>query len=103
MDKQQILLKIKGLLSFLGESDISLSLEEHDVLRFTVISDHFRGIHLTKRIDIVSHAILDYSTTELVTYDLIINPLTFNEVKLGISETKSTDRSNDQSGLVAHP
>lgn len=104
MDKQQILLKIKELLSFLGKSDISLSIEEHDVLRISVVSDHFKGIQLTQRIDIVSNAILDLSTTKLVDNDLIINPLTFNEVKLGIRETEALDRSkNDGRGLVAHP
>lgn len=104
MDREQVFLKIKELLNFLGESEISLSLEEHDVLRLEVVSDYFKGIHLTKRIDTVSRAILSYSTTELVHYDLIINPLTFNEVKLGIRETEAVGHSkNDGRGLVAHP
>ena len=104
MDREQILLKIKEMLSFLGESEISLSLEEHDVLRLEVVSNYFKGTRLIKRIDIVSRAILAYSTTALVRYDLIINPLTFNEVKLGIRETESVDNSNDgDRGLVAHP
>lgn len=104
MDKQQILLKIKELLSFLGKSEISLDFEDHDVLRIRVISDHFKDIRLTERIDIVSTAILDLSTTELVDNDLIINPLTFNEVKLGVKETGVSDHhSKDDRGLVAHP
>lgn len=104
MDKQQILLKITELLSFLGKSDISLELEEHDVLRIKVVSDHFTGIRLTQRIDIISNAILDFSTTELVDYALIINPLTFNEVKYGIKETDSANSvTKGDKGLVAHP
>jgi len=104
MDREQVLLKIKELLSFLGESEISLFLEEHDVLRLEVVSDYFKGIHLTKRIDTISKGILPYSTTTLINYDLIINPLTFNEVKFGIKETETTNSSSTGNrGLVAHP
>jgi stress-induced morphogen len=104
MDTEQVLLKFKTALSFLGESDISLKLEEHDVLRVKVVSDHFKGIRLTQRIDIISNAILDFSTTDLVDYGLIINPLTFNEVKLGIRETETAaNPNNGDRGLVAHP
>lgn len=104
MDKQQVLLKFQTALSFLGKSDISLTLEEHDVLRVKVVSDYFKEINLTQRIDIISNSILDFSTTELVGYGLIINPLTFNEVKLGIRETESVNvAKNDNKGFVAHP
>lgn len=104
MDREQILLKIKELLSFLGESEISISFEEHDVIRLEVVSNYFKGIRLTKRIEIVSKAILDYSTTTLVHHDLIINPLTFNEVKLGIRETEAAGYiNNNDKDLVAHP
>ena len=73
-------------------------------MRISVISDHFKGIRLTRRVDIVSNAILDFSTTQLIDYDLIINPLTFNEVKYGLKEIDST-KSVIKSGkdLVAHP
>jgi len=103
MDKQQILLKINELLSFLGKSEITLNFEDHDVLRITVVSDHFKGIRLIQRIDIISKAILDLSTTELVDHDLIINPLTLNEAKLGIRETEAIGHTkNDGRSLVAH-
>jgi hypothetical protein len=46
MDKQQILLKIKELLSLIGKSDISLDIDENEVLRISVVSDYFRGMRL---------------------------------------------------------
>ncbi|WP_408096340.1 hypothetical protein ACJVC5_14975 [Peredibacter sp. HCB2-198] len=59
---------------------------------------------LLKLKELLSNAILGLSTNELVDHDIIINPLTFNEVKLGIRETESLGHSsNGDRGLVAHP
>ena len=94
MEHEQTTSKIKDLLSFLN-ADITVTEEPHDVIRVLVVSDTFKGVHLTKRIDMVSEALLDLAMNYLDEYQLIINPLTFNEVNLKISETVASETHDE--------
>ena len=78
--------------------------ENDDVVKIEIISNIFKDLILTKRIDVVSNAILDISTTDLIDYNISIIALTENEVNLGLKENGNSNVIvSDGEGFAAHP
>ncbi|MFT6630084.1 MAG: hypothetical protein ACJAS4_000018 [Bacteriovoracaceae bacterium] len=100
MDAEQILNLFNNQTSELS-ADVTLFQEEADILRFEVVSSQFRGIRLSKRIDMVSVKILDLCQNEFSDYSVVINPLTKIEKEQGISETKPISNVSNDNGMVA--
>ena len=95
MDKETSLIKVRKLLeSAIGDCEVQFKSEPHDVIRIVVVSDTFRPHNIIKRISLVSESILDVSTTDLVDYDLIIRPFTFDEMKK--AKKKKKKKSNEE-------
>ena len=104
MDRKSILIKLENALSTLGDVKSNVLFENDDVVKVEVISNIFRDVILTKRLDMVSDAILDISTTDLVDFNISIIALTENEVKLGLKENGNSNIivSNGE-GFAAQP
>ena len=86
MDAKQILNLLNDSLSSLS-ADIEIFKEANDVLRIEVISPLFKGMRLSKRIDLVTEKILSLCQNELSNYSIVINSLTRAEKDFGVSET----------------
>lgn len=104
MDRRSVLIKLKTALATLGDVKTDVLFENDDVVKVEIISNIFKDIILTKRIDMVSNAILDISTTDLIDYNISIIALTENEVNLGLKENGNSNVivSNGE-GFAAHP
>jgi len=104
MDRGSVLIKLETALATLGDAKTDVSFENDDVVKIEIISNIFKDVILTKRIDMVSNAILDISTTDLFDYNISIMALTENEVNLGLKENGSSSVivSNGE-GFAAHP
>ena len=100
MDAKQILNLLNDSLSSLS-ADIEIFKEANDVLRIEVISPLFKGMRLSKRIDLVTEKILSLCQNELSNYSIVINSLTRAEKDFGVSETGQTVESNNRGGLAA--
>ncbi len=104
MDRKSILIKIENALATLGDVKSTVLFENDDVVKIEVISNIFRDVILTKRLDMVSNAILDISTKYLVDFNISIIALTENEAKLGLKENGNSNIivSNGE-GFAAQP
>ena len=100
MDAKQILNLLNDALSDLG-ADIEIFKEDNDVLRIEVISPLFKGVRLSKRIDLVTEKILGLCQNELSDFSIVINPLTRAEKDFGVSETSQSTKSDGNGGLAA--
>jgi len=87
MDKNKISGIIENALSSISYKELTIALEENDVVNIEIVSNEFKGIRLLKRIARVSDLCKDASMNELQNLDLVFIPVTENEKKLGISET----------------
>ena len=90
MERASVILKLEKALSSFGESKASVKFESDDVVKVEIVSNLFKDVILTKRIDMVSKAILDISTTDLIDYNIAIIALTENEAKLALLSSKIT-------------
>jgi hypothetical protein len=86
VDKKSIVLKIADALNIFEKSETSVKFESDDVVRIEIISNVFKDIIITKRIDMVSNAILDISMTDLREHNISIIALTENEANKGLKE-----------------
>lgn len=104
MDRRSVLIKLETALATLGDVKVDVLFESDDVVKIEIISNIFKGVILTKRIDMVSNAILDISTTDLIDFNISIIALTENEVNLGLKENGNSNVivSNGE-GFAAHP
>lgn len=104
MDRGSVLIKLEKALATLGDVKTDVLFENDDVVKIEIISNIFKDIILTKRIDMVSNTILDISTTDLIDYNISIMALTENEVNLGLKENGNSNVivSNGE-GFAAHP
>ena len=104
MDRRSVLIKLETALTTLGDVKMDVLFENDDVVKIEIISNIFKDLILTKRIDVVSNAILDISTTDLIDYNISIIALTENEVNLGLKENGNSNVivSNGE-GFAAHP
>lgn len=104
MDRRSVLIKLEAALTTLGDVKTDVLFENDDVVKIEIISNVFKDIILTKRIDMVSNAILDISTTDLIDYNISIIALTENEINLGLKENGNSNVivSNGE-GFAAHP
>lgn len=104
MDRKSVLIKLENALATLGDVKTDVLFENDDVVKVEVISNVFRDVILTKRLDMVSNAILDIATTDLVDFNISIMALTENEVKLGLKENGNSNIivSNGE-GFAAQP
>jgi hypothetical protein len=104
MDRRSVLIKLETALATLGDVKTDVLFENDDVVKVELVSNIFKDIILTKRIDMVSNAILDISTTDLIDYNISIVALTKNEVNLGLKENGNSNVivSNGE-GFAAHP
>lgn len=104
MDRRSVLIKLETALATLGDAKTDVSFENEDVVKIEIVSNIFKDVILTKRIDMVSNAILDISTTDLIDYNISIMALTENEVNLGLKENGNSNVivSNGE-GFAAHP
>lgn len=100
MDAKQILNLLNDSLSSLS-ADIEIFKEDNDVLRIEVISPLFKGMRLSKRIDLVTEKILELCQNELSSYSIVINSLTRAEKDFGVSETSQSNENNSRGGLAA--
>lgn len=87
MDKNKISRIIEDALSAVSYKELTVSLEENDVINVEIVSNEFKGIRLLKRISRLSDLCKSVSMNELNDLDLVFIPVTENEKKLGISET----------------
>lgn len=104
MDRKSVLIKLENALATLGDVKTDVLFENDDVVKVEVISNVFRDVILTKRLDMVSNAILDIATADLVDFNISIMALTENEVKLGLKENGNSNIivSNGE-GFAAQP
>lgn len=104
MDRGSVLIKLEKALNTLGEARISVRFDSNDVVKIEVISNIFKNVIITKRIDMVFNAILDISMTDLLEHNISIIALTENEVSLGMKENGSSNIivSNGE-GFAAQP
>lgn len=104
MDRRSVLIKLETALATLGDVKADVLFENDDVVKIEIISNIFKDVILTKRIDMVSNAILDISTTDLIDFNISIMALTENEVNLGLKENGNPNVivSNGE-GFAAHP
>ena len=104
MDRRSVLIKLETALTTLGDVKMDVLFENDDVVKIEIISNIFKDLILTKRIDVVSNAILDISTTDLIDYNISIIALTENEVNLGLKENGNSNVIvSDGEGFAAHP
>jgi hypothetical protein len=86
MDRRSVLLKIHDQLkSSFENAKASVSFEK-DVVSIVVISNSFKDVIITRRIDMVTHSILDLSMKELVDFNISIIALTENEELFDLCE-----------------
>jgi len=104
MDRRSVLIKLEKALATLGDVKADVLFENDDVVKIEIVSNIFKDVILTKRIDMVSNAILDISTTDLIDFNISIIALTENEVNLGLKENGNLNVivSNGE-GFAAHP
>lgn len=100
MDAKQVLNLLNTALEDFN-ADIEIFKEENDILRIEVISHMFKGIRISKRIDLVTEKILGLCQKELSDFAIVINPLTRAEKDFGISETSQSVESDKNGGLAA--
>jgi hypothetical protein len=100
MDAKQILNLLNDSLSSLS-ADIEIFKEDNDILRIEVISPLFKGMRLSKRIDLVTEKILSLCQNELSDYSIVINSLTRAEKDFGVSETSHSSDGSKEGGLAA--
>lgn len=91
MDRRSVLIKLEKALATLGDVKTDILFENDDVIKLEIVSNIFKDIILSKRIDMVSNAILDISTTELIDFNISILALTDNEVNLGHKENRNSN------------
>ena len=104
MDRRSVLIKLETALTTLGDVKMDVLFENDDVVKIEIISNIFKDLILTKRIDVVSNAILDISRTDLIDYNISIIALTENEVNLGLKENGNSNVIvSDGEGFAAHP
>ncbi len=87
MDKNKISGIIEKAISSISYEELSIVLDENDVVNIEIVSNEFKGVRLLKRIARVSDLCKDINMNELQDFDLVFIPITENEKKLGISET----------------
>ncbi len=104
MDRGSVLIKLEKALNTLGEAKVSVRFDSNDVVKIEVISNIFKNVIITKRIDMVFNAILDVSMTDLLNNNISIIALTENEVNLGFKENGNSNIivSNGE-GFAAQP
>ncbi len=104
MDRGSVLIKLEKALNTLGEVKVSVRFDSNDVIKIEVISNVFKNVIITKRIDMVFNAILDVSMTDLLNNNISIIALTENEVNLGFKENGNSNIivSNGE-GFTAQP
>lgn len=100
MDRESVLIKLKNALNTsFGESKISVSFESDDLVKIEVISNLFKNVIITKRLDMVSHSIVDIVMADLHEVNFAIIALTENEEYLDMKENvpliKIASRSDD--------
>lgn len=104
MDRGSVIIKLEKALNTLGEVKVSVRFDSNDVIKIEVISNVFKNVIITKRIDMVFNAILDVSMTDLLNNNISIIALTENEVNLGFKENGNSNIivSNGE-GFAAQP
>ncbi len=99
MDRKQLCRLIDDALTSIPDKNIEVFFEGEDNIRVEVVSDYFKGMHLTARIEFLTDKFIDLITMDdLQDFHFIYNPLTNNEKTQKISETVDTD-FNEPSGL----
>lgn len=87
MDREPVLIKLKNALSTsFEESKISVSFESNDLVKIEVISNLFKNVIITKRLDMISHSIVDIVMTDLQEFNFAIIALSENEEYLDMKE-----------------
>lgn len=86
MNKESIIEKLSQALNIFEKSKVLIKFENDDVVRIEIISDVFKNVIITKRIDMVSSAILDISITDLRENNISIIALTEDEANIGLNE-----------------
>lgn len=79
MNKRSILTKLENALDSLGDVKTNVKFEDDDIVRIEIISNIFKNVIITKRIDMVSNAIRDISRTDLIVFNISILALTEDE------------------------
>lgn len=104
MDRGSVIIKLEKALNTLGEVKVSVRFDSNDVIKIEVISNVFKNVIITKRIDMVFNAILDVSMSELLNNNISIIALTENEFNLGLNENGNSNIivSNGE-GFAAQP
>lgn len=100
MDRESVLIKLKNALNTSFEdSKISASFESNDLVKIEIISNLFKNVLITKRLDMISHSIADIAMTDLKEFNFAIIALTENEEYLDMKEnvllTKVVSRADD--------
>lgn len=87
MDRESILIKLKNALNTsFEESKISVVFESNDLVKIEVISNSFKNVIVTKRLDMISQSIVDIVMADLSELNFAIIALTENEEYLDMKE-----------------
>ena len=90
MDNDKICELIKDQLWSIEVTEILVSIEGDYCIRLEIVSNHFKGMRILKRIELLSELLREIAMNTLKDYHLIFNPLTINEKFNHYDETSST-------------
>lgn len=98
MDREQLCRLVDEALVDIPEKNITITLEDKDNIRILVVSDFFKGMNLSNRIDLVSEGLMDLiCSDDFSDYHFIINTITENERVSGTSETLQEELDTESS------
>jgi len=95
VDRKQLCGLIEEALTTIPEKNIEVSFESEGNIRIVVISNFFKGMNLSSRIDFLTEHLIDLITKDsLSDFHFIYNALTVNEAAFKVSETTEDDLAN---------